>query len=186
MFFPSQKPWLCAIERSIVDRIGPISCDFSEIGRGDNDYDIVRSQRVRTTEVYEVIESDFVSVKCWTDEWSGRKYWDGLLTGIRKTSIGSTPSPKKSNDENRPFNVIMFGLDSMSRNAFIRKLPRTHQYLTTVLHADVLKGYNIVGDGTPQALIPVGRIKRMHWISFAMTFSFLFFDSTDFDWIHRT
>lgn len=49
----------------------------------------------------------------------------------------------------------MFGLDSMSRNAFMRKLPHTYQYLTTVLHTDVLKGYNIVGDGTPQAIIPV-------------------------------
>lgn len=64
-----QKPWLCFIERTIVDRLGPISCDFSEIVRGANDFDIVRSQRVRKTDEYELIESDFVSVKCWTDEW---------------------------------------------------------------------------------------------------------------------
>lgn len=154
-FSALQKPWLCFIDRSIVDRIGPLSCDFYEIVRGENDFDIVRSQRVRTTEVYELIESDFVSVKCWTDEWSDRKYWNGLLTGIRKKSIGLAPLPKTVVDDGRPFNVIMFGLDSMSRNAFMRKLPRTYQYLTTVLHADVLKGYNIVGDGTPQAIIPV-------------------------------
>jgi hypothetical protein len=43
----------------------------------------------------------------------------------------------------------------MSRNAFIRKLPKSYEYLTKVLKADVLKGYNIVGDGTPQALIPL-------------------------------
>lgn len=161
-FFASQKPWLCLIVRSIVDRIGPLSCDFFEIVRGDDDFDIVRSQRVRTTDVYELIESDFVSVKCWTDEWSDRKYWNGLLTGIRKKSIELTPLSKNVVDDGSPFNVIMFGLDSMSRNAFMRKLPRTYQYLTTVLHADVLKGYNIVGDGTPQAIIPVsGTSNRM-------------------------
>ena len=52
-------------------------------------------------------------------------------------------------------NVLMFGFDSLSRNAFMRKLPKSYEYLTKVLKADVLKGYNIVGDGTPQALIPL-------------------------------
>lgn len=115
----------------------------------------MRSQRVRTTDEYELIKSDFVSVKCWTDEWADRKYWNGLLTGIRKKSIDLSPLPKNVVNDDSPFNVIMFGLDSMSRNAFMRKLPRTYQYLTTVLGADVLNGYNIVGDGTPQAIIPV-------------------------------
>lgn len=49
----------------------------------------------------------------------------------------------------------MFGFDSLSRNAFMRKLPKSYEYLTKILKADVLKGYNIVGDGTPQALIPL-------------------------------
>lgn len=44
----------------------------------------------------------------------------------------------------------MMGFDSLSRNAFIRTLPKSYDYLTNVLHADVLKGYNIIGDGTPQ------------------------------------
>lgn len=49
----------------------------------------------------------------------------------------------------------MLGFDSLSRNAFIRKLPKSYSYLTNELLADVLLGYNIVGDGTPQALIPI-------------------------------
>lgn len=112
--------------------------------------------------MYELVDSDFVSVKCWTDEWSDRKYWNGLLTGIRKNSINLNPSAKHAIDDDSPLNVIMFGLDSMSRNAFMRKLPRTYQYLTEVLHADVLKGYNIVGDGTPQAIIPVCKLRDSH------------------------
>lgn len=59
-----------------------------------------------------------------------------------------------------PFNVIMFGLDSLSRNAWIRKLPKTYEFMTKVLDADILQGYNIIGDGTPQALIPVFSINR--------------------------
>lgn len=37
----------------------------------------------------------------------------------------------------------------------MRKLPKLYSYLTEKLGAVVLKGYNIVGDGTPQALIPM-------------------------------
>lgn len=49
----------------------------------------------------------------------------------------------------------MLGFDSLSRNAFMRKLPRTYAYLTGALDGDILRGFNIVGDGTPQALIPL-------------------------------
>lgn len=52
-------------------------------------------------------------------------------------------------------NVLMFGFDSLSRNTFIRKLPRTYHFIKQRLDALVLEGYNIVGDGTPQALIPI-------------------------------
>lgn len=49
----------------------------------------------------------------------------------------------------------MYGFDSLSRNSFMRKLPKSYKYITDSLKGDVLQGYNIVGDGTPQALIPI-------------------------------
>lgn len=82
---------------------------------------------------------------------SDRKYWNGLLTGIRKNDTVH----HDMTHQKMPYNVIMYGLDSLSRNAFIRKLPKTHEFMTKHLKADILEGYNIVGDGTPQALIPV-------------------------------
>lgn len=145
-------PWLCSIQNAIVDRLGMITCDFTSIVRGNNDFDIENGERVRSKGRFEMIQSDFVSVKCWTDDPRNRQYWSGLLTGIRKPAVEALQP--RANKE-MPFSVIMFGLDSMSRNAFIRKLPKTYEYLTQQLGADVLQGYNIVGDGTPQALIPV-------------------------------
>lgn len=67
---------------------------------------------------------------------------------------------RKHNWDNIPntslkLNVLMFGFDSLSRNTFIRKLPKTYQYLKNDLNTLVLEGYNIIGDGTPQALIPI-------------------------------
>ena len=93
---------------------------------------------------------------------SNRQYWKGLLTGIRKEAHErALPEVTKE----LPFNVIMFGFDSLSRNAWIRKLPKSYKYMTEHLNADVLQGYNIVGDGTPQALIPVGFISKFQFFS---------------------
>lgn len=51
--------------------------------------------------------------------------------------------------------VLMWGHDSLSRNMFIRKLPISFDFLKNKLGGTVVEGYNIVGDGTPQALIPI-------------------------------
>ncbi|XP_066266495.1 uncharacterized protein [Branchiostoma lanceolatum] len=52
-------------------------------------------------------------------------------------------------------NVLMFGFDSTSRLNFIRKLPKTYKYMTEILDSVVLTGYNIIGDATTAALIPM-------------------------------
>lgn len=90
----------------------------------------------------------------------------GIRDGIENTLIHK-PLPPPLNNVNplrvldppselpTYFNVLMFGFDSLSRNSFMRKLPKTYDYLTKELNTVVLKGYNIVGDGTPQALIPI-------------------------------
>ena len=56
----------------------------------------------------------------------------------------------------------MFGFDSVSRLTWIRNLPRSYRFLVERLGATVMTGYNIVGDGTPQALLPIltGRTER--------------------------
>lgn len=51
-------------------------------------------------------------------------------------------------------NVLMFGMDSLSHMMVQRVLPKMYSKLKS-MNARVLKGYNIVGDGTPQALIPI-------------------------------
>ena len=54
-----------------------------------------------------------------------------------------------------PLSVIMIGQDSMSKNAWRRYVPKTYNYFVDSLGGLVLEGYNIVGDGTPQALLPI-------------------------------
>jgi hypothetical protein len=49
----------------------------------------------------------------------------------------------------------MFGFDSLSRMAWTRLLPQTREFFLTALGGIELEGYNIVGDGTPAALLPI-------------------------------
>lgn len=100
-----------------------------------------------------------------------RQYWKSILTGIRKEAYEKA-RPEATKE--MPFNVIMFGFDSLSRNAWMRKLPKTYDYMTNQLNADVLQSYNIVGDGTPQALIPV---------SFTLSNDFLSHSYFSWKWI---
>ena len=58
-------------------------------------------------------------------------------------------------DNMAALNILMFGFDSVSRMTWLRNLPKSHEYFVKTLGAVVLEGYNIVGDGTPQALLPI-------------------------------
>ena len=69
---------------------------------------------------------------------------------------------KPGNDIKRknPFNVLFIGFDSVSRTDFIQNLSLTSNYLVNQLKSNILWRYNIVGDGTPAALIPI--LTSMH------------------------
>lgn len=56
------------IRNPIIDRIGLIVCDFVEIVRDEDDFSIKRATKVQSTKYFELTKSDFVSVKCWTNE----------------------------------------------------------------------------------------------------------------------
>lgn len=58
-------------------------------------------------------------------------------------------------EQNMKLNVLMIGLDSISHLCFQRKLPLTYRLLKDELDAAVLENYNIVGDATTAALIPI-------------------------------
>lgn len=140
------------ISNKAKKKYGSISCSFSEILR-DNDYTVSFMTPIESNDSYTLRHSDFVNVKC---ESKNGKEWHSIMAGVK-----DDPQVREKNKwENVPsnalkLNVLMFGFDSLSRNTFIRKLPKTYQYLKEYLGALILEGYNIVGDGTPQALIPI-------------------------------
>ncbi|VDM64564.1 unnamed protein product [Angiostrongylus costaricensis] len=96
--------------------------------------------------------SDFAIVECR----DGNLMWNGILMGVVRLNDkqllkkNATPSP-----DNSGLNVYILGFDSLSQMTFRRKMPKTINVLEETLHSVVLNGYNIVGDGTPQAYIPI-------------------------------
>ena len=72
----------------------------------------------------------------------------------QEETIKSLKDIKKPNDWSG-LNVHFLGFDSLSQMSFRRNLPKSVEYLEKVMGSVVLNGYNIVGDGTPQAFIPI-------------------------------
>lgn len=69
------------------------------------------------------------------------KKWSATLMGFRNDpEIFAATGWDYLPSEALRLNVLMFGLDSLSRNTFIRKLPKSYEYLTKVLHGNVLQG----------------------------------------------
>ncbi|GFV65486.1 uncharacterized protein TNCV_1737231 [Trichonephila clavipes] len=90
-------------------------------------------------------DHEVFQVKC--KSFAGIPVYDKLHIRIRNLSRSEKNSLKN------PVNVLIFGLDSMSRLGFMRLLPRTYQYLTDSLHMSVLRGMNKVGDNTYPNLV---------------------------------
>ncbi|EGT35503.1 hypothetical protein CAEBREN_29956 [Caenorhabditis brenneri] len=94
---------------------------------------------------------EYASVSCY-EGWSK---WTTLLWNITPSLKAVERAKKLREEEKKKYNVYILGFDSLSQMSFRRKLPKTVKFLEETLGSVVLNGYNIVGDGTPQALIPI-------------------------------
>ncbi|CAM4916368.1 unnamed protein product [Rotaria socialis] len=136
-----------------LNRYGPISCAYYPIIRSKDDFGTTEGDRISPVDDKMPLVSDFFRVHC---QGQHNTSYSNVHMGIRfdptlhlrriknpivKTHLG--------------YNILMFGFDSVSRMTFMRFLPKTYSFLIKELGAIVMKGYNIVGDGTPAALLPI-------------------------------
>ncbi|CAI5447479.1 unnamed protein product [Caenorhabditis angaria] len=97
------------------------------------------SKVIRIYDGFQMNGSDFAIIKCL----KGFEKWKSVLWNVNKIA------------KEKPLNVYFLGFDSLSQMSFRRKLPNTVKFLEETMESVVLNGYNIVGDGTPQAFIPI-------------------------------
>ncbi|XP_063594291.1 uncharacterized protein LOC134771266 [Penaeus indicus] len=140
------------ITQKARDDHGDIECSFTEVVR-ENDYVNRRGLTTTTHDSFTLVNSDFYTVACTAKDG---KTWSNTIAGIRRDEdVRAAIGWDKVAPEGLKVNYIMIGFDSLSRNTFIRTLPKSYAFLSESLGAHVLEGYNIVGDGTPQQLIPI-------------------------------
>ncbi|VDM44229.1 unnamed protein product [Toxocara canis] len=140
------------ITESATKEHGNISCFISPIYRiSDEKISIGTPSNIAT---YGLLEgSDFAEVNCTAADRETRRGL--LLTVLPKTKrVEQLRAIRKPSDWSG-LDVFFLGFDSLSQMSFRRKLPRTTRFLEEKLNAVILNGYNIVGDGTPQAFIPI-------------------------------
>nr|XP_022342983.1 uncharacterized protein LOC111136430 [Crassostrea virginica]XP_022342984.1 uncharacterized protein LOC111136430 [Crassostrea virginica] len=141
------------INKNAQLRHGKITCQYAPIYRKDENNVYVGEKKTMESGVISV-PSDVITVSCQTGLF-GSKYSNVHTTVAYKKEVHDRVNKASYDDLYMPLNVLMFGFDSVSRNTWLRTLPKTHKYFTEELKGVVLKGYNIVGDGTPQALLPI-------------------------------
>ncbi|CAG0918063.1 unnamed protein product, partial [Notodromas monacha] len=153
----SKPPWVhlrgdkIVVDQNLV-RERSIRCDFAEVLRATDDLNR-RGPTYSTDKEHKFRLSDFVEASC-TDR-HGNKWESVIAGGWRNEKVVSTTGWQLLSPDGLPVNVLIWGQDSISRNTFVRKLPKTYEFLMKALGGIVLKGYNIVGDGTLQAIIPL-------------------------------
>ena len=52
-------------------------------------------------------------------------------------------------DKQDKLDIILLSYDSVSRPSWFQRLPKTSKFLFETMDFELLKGYNIIGDGTP-------------------------------------
>jgi hypothetical protein len=121
------------------------TCEYAAIKWYKNDFEYEIKEAVQFVNNDKInINEEFFQISCK----SFNKYYKSAFARIFKA--------KKINKPLRqPINVFLFGLDSVARETWLTYLPESSEFLIKNLSSNILNGYNIVGDGTPAALIPV-------------------------------
>ncbi|VDI07627.1 Hypothetical predicted protein [Mytilus galloprovincialis] len=124
-----------------------VTCNYQEIKRHKDDKTLELGNEVWFNNSV-IVKTDFVNVNCFINK---KKIYSRLHLQVYRSD--KTVKTKKNGGKN--YNILMFGLDSVSRLAAIRELPKTLKYLETNLSGYVLKGYTKVADTTLPNLAPV-------------------------------
>ncbi|KAL4239990.1 hypothetical protein ACF0H5_000786 [Mactra antiquata] len=127
-----------SILRELKIEQSEIQCECSEILRSNGDNEVKLSEPISCTPPFD-FKSDFLKVICSSDK--GDSIYSNFLTKIHKKK-----KYKKSGKQS--YNVLVFGLDTVSRSNAFREIPKTVEFLKSNLGAFDFHGYMKTGDNT--------------------------------------
>ena len=133
-------------------KLSDVSCDYTPIHRGKDDFEYQSGVTLKNMKHGSPIPTDVFKVNCAIR--NSKAVYNNIHMGIsRKETLNNdnTPLPPTASG----MNILMIGFDSTSHMTWLRTMNKTLNYFTNTLGGTILDGYNIVGDGTPQALLPI-------------------------------
>ncbi|OWF46605.1 uncharacterized protein LOC110455492 [Mizuhopecten yessoensis] len=126
-----------------------IDCTYQQVERQGDD-EVILKPEVHILEP-EYINCDFVVARC--RDQAGNVIYEGLLMNTDYRTV--LHSKKIHNETQDQLSVLILGIDSVSRNAALRKLPKTMKYVQDVLGGLSFKGYTKVGENTFPNMVPL-------------------------------
>lgn len=124
-----------------------IICEYRTINRIDDfkystgKWLILKNEQLILDEVFEV--------NCKLVNTSIKTVYNNLFVQIvpkiNKSKINITKC--------KSMNVILLSYDSVSRPSWLQRTPKTSNFIFDIMNFTLLKGYNIIGDGTPGKII---------------------------------
>ncbi|XP_015921821.1 uncharacterized protein [Parasteatoda tepidariorum] len=126
------------------------------------------------------LKDDFLMVKCTMFEYPNLTQFIPLVP--LKPDIEKEKSSLHQNyAEEDHLNIIIVGIDSVSKLNFLRHFQKTHRFIKENLAYIELKGYTKVADNTFPNLVPflTGQFIEHYWNE---TVRDMFFDDVDFIW----
>jgi len=134
-------------------RHGDVVCQYIPILRGSDDFQILHGRPIKPMSDGAPLPSDFFEARCVGSDGAVHV---GQYSGIAvEPMVLERCRSMPKNVDNDQLDILILGFDSVSRTSWMRQLPKSHEFIVNELHAAVFGGYNIVGDGTPQALLPL-------------------------------
>ena len=104
-------------------------------------------------------ENEFVEVECMNATTSDEAFYRDIFAFVPiKKEVEERCDSFVDNTSSQPtehLNVMIVGLDALSRLNFQRQMPRSYQFLIERMAAIEMKGYNKVGDNTFPNLVPL-------------------------------
>ena len=142
-----------------LNKISIKQCEYRGIKWGSSDFNAVIKQAVNIKPGEKLnLNEEFFQITC-TPRRRSQRIYKSLFARIFSKRINKQIRLQSKED---PINVFFLGLDSVSREKWLTGLPRSSRYIIDDLQANILNGYNIVGDGTPAAIIPLLTSKHEH------------------------
>ncbi|XP_060062595.1 uncharacterized protein LOC132543145 [Ylistrum balloti] len=148
-----------------------VDCAYIPVERTGGDDDIILKPKIQFNEP-EYIEWDFVVANCLDKK--GKLIYEAVLTSVDSKTVLERKQIKTAFADQ--YNVLLFGIDSLSRTGALRKIPKTMNYLQDDLGGITFKGYTKVGANTFPNVVPLLTGKRADKTDLGPAWEHYYFD----------